>query len=156
MVKTGYCFLRMENQNQQPGQSETLLLKPLWQRIWSLKNLSKVKILIWRVVKNSLPTKQNLVRRKIINNDYCDHCQLQNEDLLHALYLSLKLEEIWLSIPARNQHSLWQTTNFVNLIGCILAKNRDLELFAMVVWALWKRQNELRVGKSCETLTHLM
>ena len=26
----------------------------------------------------------------------------------------------------------------------------------MVVWALWKRQNELRVGKSCETLTHLM
>ena len=26
----------------------------------------------------------------------------------------------------------------------------------MVLWALWKRQNELRVGKSYETLTQLM
>ena len=106
MVTTGYRFLQTENQNQQPGQSDTLLLKPLWQRIWSLKYLSKVKILIWRVAKNSLPTKQNLVRRKIINNEYCDHCQLQHEDVLHALYLCSKLKEIWLSVPAWNQRSL--------------------------------------------------
>ena len=164
-------FLQTENQNQQPRQSDTLLLKPLWQGIWSLKVPSKVKNLIWRVAKNSLPTKQNLVRRKIINNDYYEHYQSQHEDVLHALYLYPKLKErcppchlslsttttlIWFSILAWNLRNLWQTTNFVDLIGCIMVENRDPELFAMVVWALWKRRNELRVDKSCETLTHLM
>ena len=83
----------MENQNQQPRQSDTHLLKPLWQGIWNLKVPSKVKNLIWRVAKNSLPTKQNLLRRKIIIINYSDQCQSQHEDVLHALYLCPKLEE---------------------------------------------------------------
>lgn len=71
-VKTGYRFLQVENQNQQLGQSDTHLLKPLWQGIWNLKVPSKVKNLIWWAAKNSLPTKQNLFRQKIITTDYCD------------------------------------------------------------------------------------
>ena len=47
MVKTGYRFLQIENQNQQLGQSNTLLLKSLRQGKWSLKVPSKVKNLIW-------------------------------------------------------------------------------------------------------------
>nr|XP_023897448.1 uncharacterized protein LOC112009346 [Quercus suber] len=65
-VKSGYRFLQTEFQNQQPGQSNPLMLKPLWKGIWSLKVPSKVKNLVWRAVKNSLPTKQNLVKRKAI------------------------------------------------------------------------------------------
>ena len=137
-VKTGYRFLQTEIQNQEPGQSEPLMLKPLWKGIRSLKVPSKVKNLIWRASKNSLPTKQNLVKRKVLNEDYCDHYQTQHEDTLHVLYLYPKLEEIWLSVQAWNQRSLRQTTSFVDLMGCILAENRDLDLFAMVVWAVWK------------------
>ena len=59
-----------------------------------------------RAAKNSLPTKQNLVKRKVLTNDYCDHCKMQQEDTLHALYLSPKLEEIWFSVQAWNQHNL--------------------------------------------------
>ena len=106
--------------------------------------------------KNSLPIKQNLLRRKIINAYYCDQGQSQHEDVLHALYLYPKLEEIWLTVPSWNQRSLRQTTTFVDLIGCILAKNRDPKLFALVVWALWKRINELRLGKSYDTPAQLM
>ena len=32
-VKTSYRFLQIEYQNQQPGQSEPLMLKPLWKGI---------------------------------------------------------------------------------------------------------------------------
>ena len=46
--------------------------------------------------------------------------------------------------------------SFVDLMGCILAKNRDPDLFAMVVWAIWKRRNDMRVGKSYETLPNLV
>lgn len=35
-------------------------------------------------------------------------------------------------------------------------ENRYPDLFAMVVWVVWKRRNDIRVGKSCETLPNLM
>ena len=123
----------MEFQNQQPGQSEPLMLKPLWKGIWSLNVPSKVKNLIWQASKNSLPTKRNLVKRKVLNEDYCDHYKMQHEDTLHALYLDLKLKEIWLSVQAWNQCSLRQTMSFVDLMGCVLVENRNPDLFAMVV-----------------------
>nr|XP_023904539.1 uncharacterized protein LOC112016250 [Quercus suber] len=155
-VKSGYRFLQTEFQNQQPGQSNPLMLKPLWKGIWSLKVPSKVKNLVWRAVKNSLPTKQNLVRRKVLTDDCCDQCKMQKEDTFHALYLCPKLEEIWLSKQAWNQCSLRQVTSFVDLMGHILAENRDPDLFAMVVWAIWKRRNDIRVGKRGENLPNLV
>nr|POF02718.1 hypothetical protein CFP56_04951 [Quercus suber] len=155
-VKSGYRFLQTEFQNQQPGQSNPLMLKPLWKGIWSLKVPSKVKNLVWRAVKNSLPTKQNLVKRKVLTDDCCDQCKMQKEDTLHALYLCPKLEEIWLSKQAWNQCSLRQVTSFVDLMGYILAENRDPDLFAMVVWAIWKRRNDIRVGKRGENLPNLV
>ncbi|XP_075669986.1 uncharacterized protein LOC142639733 [Castanea sativa] len=115
-IKTSYRFLQTEFQNQQPGQSKPLMLKPLWKGIYSLNH----------------------------------------EDTLHALYLCLKLEEIWLSVQAWNRLSLQQTTSFVGLMGCILVENRDLDLFAMVVWVVWKRRNDMRVGKRDENLPNLV
>ena len=96
------------------------------------------------------------MRRKVLNEDYCDHYQTQHEDTLHILYLYPKLEEIWLLVQKWNQRSLRKMTSFVDLMGCILVKNRDPDLFAMIVWAVWKRRNEMQVGKRCETLPNLV
>lgn len=46
--------------------------------------------------------------------------------------------------------------SFVDLVGCILVENREPDLFAMVVWAVLKRRNELRVGKGGEYLINLV
>ena len=80
---------------------------------------------------------------------------MQQEDTLHALYLSLKLEEIWFSVQAWNQHNLQQKTSFIDLMGCILVENRDPDLFAIVVWAVWKRMNDMKVGKRGKNLPNL-
>ena len=42
------------------------------------------------------------------------------------------------------------------LIGSILTENRDPAFFFMVVWALWNRRNNLRLGKTCGTLGQLL
>ena len=50
-------FLQEASRVQQSGQSSTQALKPLWNKIWALDVPNKVKTLIWRACKNSLPTK---------------------------------------------------------------------------------------------------
>ncbi|XP_075670401.1 uncharacterized protein LOC142640202 [Castanea sativa] len=78
----------------------------------------------------------------------------QQEDVLHALYSCPKLEELWSLNPLWNHSSLKQTTSFLDLIGNIFTENRDPTFFP-IVWALWKRSNDLRIGKACGTLGQL-
>ena len=137
MVKSGYWFLQREHQNAQPGQFDVSRLKSLWQAIWNLPVLSKVKNLVWRATKNSLPTKDNLIRRKIIQNGSCDVCQEHIEDVKHALYNCLKLAELWKKMPQWTHVNVSSARNFVDLIGNVFAENRELALFATIVWALW-------------------
>ena len=66
-----------------------------WKNIWSLEIPNKYKHLVWRACRNSLPTKQNMVRRTIIQQSSCDHCSLQAEDTLHALLSCTGLDEAW-------------------------------------------------------------
>ena len=124
--------------------------------IWSLPVPSKVRNLVWRATKNSLPTKTNLVKRKIITNSTCKSCQQANEDVCHALFHCSKLSDLWNKVPLWNHDSLRQATTFIDLTGCVFAENKDPTLFSMMIWALWNRRNNLRLGKTVISLDQVL
>lgn len=62
--KSGYPFLKEENDFDAPG-SPVDCDKDLWREIWSLYVPNKVKNLVWRACRESLPSKANLVRQTI-------------------------------------------------------------------------------------------
>ena len=155
-VKFGYQFLQREFQNTQPRQSDWSRLKPLWQAILEPPNVEQSKECGLESNKNSLPTKDNLVRRKIIQDGCCDACREHTEDVNHALYSCPKLDELWKKVPQWNQENLRRAGNFVDLIETVFVENREPTLFAIVVWALWTRRNNFRMGKNAETLVQLL
>ena len=120
--------------------------------------------LVWRATKNSLPTKTNLVKRKIITNSTCKSCQQANEDVCHALFHCPKLSDLWnkvplwnhTKVPLWNHDSLRQATTFIDLTDCVFAENKDPALFSMVIWALWNRRNNLRLGKTVISLDQVL
>ena len=46
----------------------------------------KIKHFLWKACTNSLPTKENLVKRKILEESVCQHCLQGNKDVVHALW----------------------------------------------------------------------
>ena len=126
--------------------SLTNALQPLWNKIWGLKVPNKVKHFVWKACKNSLPTKVNLVRRKVITDGLCDKCKQGPEDVVHALYGCPTLDDLWKQTKWNNG-ALKYFTSFLDLFDFILASNSDVELFASTTWNLWNRRNNLRLGK---------
>ena len=59
-------------------------------------------------------------------------------------------------MPLWYHENLRRTVSFVDLIGTVFAENREPMLFAMVLWALWNRRNNLRLGKNAENLDQLL
>ena len=84
--KSGYRFLMEDEENifqEEPPDADN----SFWNRIWDLDVPNKVKNLIWRACRNSLPTNENLVRRTIISDATCDRCAICPENPIHALWL---------------------------------------------------------------------
>ena len=96
------------------------------------------------------------MKRKIINEDRCEHCKDQKEDVIHALYQCPKLQDLWSKVERWNHSSLKQATSFIDLMGCVFADNRDPELFSMVAWSIWNRRNNLCLGKAVASLDELL
>lgn len=96
------------------------------------------------------------MRRKIISEDRCEQCKSYKEDVLHALYNCPKLEDMWSEKPHWTHSSLRQANCFTDLLGMILAEKNEPKLFGWVVWDLWNRRNNIRLGKSSYNLSQLL
>ena len=92
--KSEYNFLKDLKENSDDG-THVEVDKKFWKSIWSLEIPNKYKNMLWRACRNSLPTKQNLVLRTILQNSSCDRCSLQAENTLHSLWSCTGLNEVW-------------------------------------------------------------
>ena len=155
-VKSGYKFLSEEHIGRQPGPFEIEALKSLWKKIWGLNVPNKVKHLVWRACKDSLPIKANLVRRKIITIGTCDSCKMHQKHAIHALLHYPDLKPLWCTRPEWNHGTLHVCSSFIDVFDFIFSGNKEPELFAAVIWALWNRRNNLRLGKLALTLDKVL
>nr|POE88450.1 putative ribonuclease h protein [Quercus suber] len=151
-VKSGYRYLHEQQQHGLPGPSDISVLTPLWKKIWGLQVPNKVKHLAWKACKDSLPTKTNLIRRKVITEGCCDVCKLHQEDVVHALFLCPALQPVWRSRAHWNHSTLQACSSFTDIFELIFVGNREPDLFAAVLWTLWNRRNNLRLGKPALSL----
>ena len=62
-VRNAYRLLAATQHQNQPSSSDVEAGKGLWNGIWKLKVLNKVKHFLWHAVRESLPTKCNMHRR---------------------------------------------------------------------------------------------
>ena len=67
----------------------------LWKNIWALHSPNKVKNLIQRACRNSMPTKANLVHRMVIDSSCCDQCNSALKAPLRALWCCPMLDDVW-------------------------------------------------------------
>ena len=94
-TKSTYRLLAKSASNNQPGPSSFSVHKVFWSTIWMLNIPNKIKHFLWRACSESLPTKKNLYRRKLITNANCDFCHDHLEDVIHALWDCHLVKEIW-------------------------------------------------------------
>lgn len=83
-VKSGYKLLcelhNLDTNHLQVSESQLGFRKS----IWKMKVPGKIKRFIWKAYTNSLPTKDNLLKRKILHELVCPHCVGELKSVVHA------------------------------------------------------------------------
>ncbi|KAK8694292.1 hypothetical protein V6N13_071846 [Hibiscus sabdariffa] len=78
-VRSGYRVLQNLQHNSSPPFLE------FYKVMWNLSSPSKIKITLWRVASNFLPTFDNLQHRRLNVRNVCPFCQSYEETVEHLL-----------------------------------------------------------------------
>ena len=85
-VKSGYNFFIKENSSQITSSNNSGPHQVLWKNIWEATVPNKVRNFLWRVYKNAIPAKTNLVNRKVMTESTCDHCRAFPKSILQRSF----------------------------------------------------------------------
>ena len=138
-----------------PGNGATLTsdnsnMRKFWKYLWSINIPHKVKHFAWGACKEILPTKENLKRRKVIENSECDNCLTHEESTGHLFWSCSRSQEIWAISKLFPKTYDWHVLSFLDLLWFIVVVEQwdqyRVEKVVMVAWAIWQNRNEQRVG----------
>ena len=113
-----------------------------------------MKIVLWRIAHDCLPTGQQLSIRHIPASDACCYCG-RVESVQHVFLTCHYVAEIWWEMK-----KWWGITrkikSFISIRQWLFdylasASHEDATIFTVVVWHIWEARNEVRNG---ETLKH--
>ncbi|KAL5794824.1 hypothetical protein ACOSP7_003418 [Xanthoceras sorbifolium] len=121
-----------------------------WLALWNLNIPPKIKIFIWRVCHNAIPSLCNLCSRKIVVDPCCSRCGDAPESSAHALFWCSSVRPIWESTV------FWAVLNLQRHISCfdlilwvfVRAKRAEFEEFCMILWGVWSDRNAVFHSKS--------
>lgn len=75
----------------------------VWATIWKMEVPNKIRVFEWRACQDILPTRQNLFRRKVVNEDCCEQCKKAPESVLHVLWECGVAQDVWVGCSGRLQ-----------------------------------------------------
>ena len=133
------------------------------QSLWQKDIPLKVVIFAWRLFRNRLPTKDNLLRRGILNNDNClcvagcDSLEIVNHLFLHCSFSGSiwHLIHRWIALSTTAPFS--PSDHFTQFRlgggGPHMRKSLLNVIWFATVWELWKeRNNRIFKSKECSIL----
>lgn len=123
----------------------------------------KVSVLAWRLLRDRLPTKTNLVKRRVALSEAdrkCCFCGLYDEDAGHVFFHCSSIYDIWrecyawLGVPTVLHQSPLE--NFLIHDGILSGKRGNflaICIWECLVWSIWKlRNNVIFKGKEANTV----
>ncbi|XP_059436609.1 uncharacterized protein LOC132169617 [Corylus avellana] len=98
--------------------------------LWKLSIPNAAKKIFWRVCQNLLPTKENLLRRKVVKEPFCPISEQELKTILHALWDCSAARDIWGCSRRVFQKMTMEGRSFMQTMESIFSKC-DLDDFAM-------------------------
>ena len=130
--------------------SDSNNLRKFWKYIWRVNVPHKVRHFTWRACKDIQHTKENLVRRRVLMERYCEECQARVESLGHFFWECPRAREIWSISELLLVKDDLHFNSFMDFLWyAVMEAHWDqyyIEKIIMVLWAMRKNRNKTRNG----------
>lgn len=124
-----------------------------WLKIWNLSVPPKVKIFVWRMLQNCLPTLENLRSRFVEVYPICSVCHNHLESAEHALFFCSFAQSCWNSVKVDVVSSPDLSVRSIMKEFFETKSSKEMEIICSVVWQIWDHRNNVVWNKKFKTLS---
>ena len=116
--------------------------------IWKLDVMPKIRIFLWQLCHNALPTRAALLHKGIYIDPVCPACLLDVEDIEHLFVGCHMVKKTWDLAVGNNWLSSQPLSHLLHSVRAGLhnlhmARDKDLTKVAILLWSMWKSRNAL-------------
>ncbi|XP_058727076.1 uncharacterized protein LOC131598498 [Vicia villosa] len=139
-VRSAYHIQGGMRNTDRPG-SSSLDYHGFWKQLWKLKVNPKIKNFMWRVIKNILPTKENLRNKGVVTDGMCPLYNSEAESTCHLFLRCAFVKKVLFSSPLGIR--LPEAGDIADWLDDIFKKNdfKLGQLIATFLWKIWKVRN---------------
>lgn len=140
-VKSGYQLALQMRFPNKPSSSEEG--KSSWSLIWYLQIPEKVKIFMWRVANNMLPTTENLWKKIVLQTPWCQRCRSYEKSTFHSLFECKASRKIWKLTSFANEMKTLKCRDVLSLLSAVAEQRSktEMELIVALCWSIWHSRN---------------
>ena len=125
---------RLSSDSNNGTSSDMGLSRQFWKRLWALPLPHKTRHVAWRACRNILPTKVNLLKRKVVQDNLCDGCRLEVETTGHTFISCLRACEVWACSKIVLPGGAFSMNSFYDLMWrMVMVDQVDVDMVARVV-----------------------
>jgi hypothetical protein len=138
-VKSVYHLANEIGNLNNPGASTQREESALWKTMWKLQFPNAAKNFFWRACHNLLPTKDNLLRRKVVKEPLCPVCEREPKIVAHALWACPAASNVWGSSHKLFQKYEKEGMDFMHIVEHIFEKGgmETLTIFVNLACQIW-------------------
>lgn len=117
----------------------------VWKRLWRLNIPNAEKVFFWRACHNILPTRDNLIRKNIIDDACCPVCGREDETITHILWSCPSAQDVWSAASVIFQKSHFEDLGFLRLAKGMFKRCSvdEIQFFVVPARRIWLRRNAL-------------
>ncbi|MCH84500.1 putative ribonuclease H protein [Trifolium medium] len=109
-----------------------------WNKMWKLNIPKKVKIFLWRSLRECLPVKERLIRKGVQCDPKCPCCDLNTENEWHCFFGCKAAQEVWIEVGMwDNLHQQIDNAAGYKQLVFHLLDNLQSTNMAQIVMTLW-------------------
>ncbi|KAL0695177.1 hypothetical protein Bca4012_062357 [Brassica carinata] len=119
-------------------------------RVWKVKTLPKIRVFLWKILSDALPTADLLIARGMKVDNRCQTCGGELDSVNHLLFECCFARQVWAVSLIPQQRGGFDDSSIYTNINHLLNLN-DLKqlnekvrrVWPWILWNLWKRRNEM-------------
>ncbi|KAJ9176771.1 hypothetical protein P3X46_012050 [Hevea brasiliensis] len=129
------------------GSSSQVAVEVFWKSVWKIHLPPKLKIFLWSLLHDKLPT-NDLIHARLPHFDpNCRFCG-EVENVKHLLFSCHHAASIWIDSPLRLRSSLFQALDIKDCWLELLSPLKDhfdrqnlIQIAVFIMWHIWKSRN---------------
>ena len=122
-----------------------------FEKLWRIRIPARIAVFAWRLIRDRLPTRQNLRRRQVqITDMLCPFCRIQEEGASHLFFHCNKIQPIWWDtmswLHIKGAFPLSPKQHFLQHLGVQVdgvRTNRWQYWWLALTWSIWKLRNSI-------------